>query len=285
MKAQKMLFLCIYFLITCVVFMGFSEQSHSAEIKSKLVEVLDRGSVIVGTSNAYPPFGFLNEKNELVGYDVDIAKLLAKAIFRDESKVEFVIQGFDARWANVESGKIDVGIMASTIYPERALKVAFTRPYLDSGIAVIVRKDSKIKTLSDLNNEKCSIANLTNPQMQERAKKHVPKAKVLVVESGSAQVLAVTSGRSTAAQLELAQALYVSQTTPGVRVLTDLMSEVQAICLYLRQDDFRWWLFLDTFVFEITSGNLYEDYKTIYKKWFGVAPPPPRSYGLVRPGK
>jgi polar amino acid transport system substrate-binding protein len=263
---------------------GFTSMANAQETKSKLYEVLDRGKVIVGVSNAYPPFGFVNEKNELVGFDVDVAKLLAKAIFGDPSKLELVVQSFDARWANVQSGKIDVGIQATTIYPDRALKVAFTRPYLDSGIAVVVRRKlENVKTIADLNNPKYTIADLTNPQMAERVKKYAPQAKVLIAETGSAQILAVTSGRADAAQLEYVQALYAVKSNPELRMLSDLMSNVQSVSLFLRQGDFTWWLFLDTFVAEMTGGNLYDDYRAMYVKWFGSEPPPPRPYELVRP--
>ena len=42
--------------------------------------------------------------------------------------------------------------------------------------------------------------------------------------------------------------------------------------VFLRQDDFKWWLFLDTMVAEMLGGSLFSDYKAIYKKWFGTEP-------------
>ena len=60
--------------------------SAQAQEKSKLDEVLQRGKVIVGVTSEAPPFGFVDEKGELVGFDIDIARLLAKYLFgKDES--------------------------------------------------------------------------------------------------------------------------------------------------------------------------------------------------------
>ena len=52
-----------------------------AQDKSKLDEVLERGKVIVGVSSESPPFGFVNEKGELTGFDIDMAKMIAKGLF------------------------------------------------------------------------------------------------------------------------------------------------------------------------------------------------------------
>ena len=55
----------------------------NAEEKSKLDEVIARGYVKVGVSSEAPPFGFINDKGELVGFDIDIARLIAKGLFKD----------------------------------------------------------------------------------------------------------------------------------------------------------------------------------------------------------
>src|SRR3569832_2093034 len=104
-----------------------------AQEKSRLDEVMARGKVIVGVTSEAPPFGFIDEKGELVGFDIDIAKLIAKQLFKDDSpsKIEFMKQGFAARWPNVESGAVDFGIQVTTILPDRVLRVGFTRPYID----------------------------------------------------------------------------------------------------------------------------------------------------------
>ena len=61
-------------------------QQPAAAGKSKLDEVRARGKVIVGVTSEAPPFGFIDEKGELVGFDIDVAKLIAKGIFGDETQ-------------------------------------------------------------------------------------------------------------------------------------------------------------------------------------------------------
>jgi len=137
--------------LSVVFFVGFVTLSiaKNQEKDSKLYEVLQRGKVKVGVTSITPPVGFIDEKNELVGFEIDLARLLAKALFDDPEKVELEKLEFAARWAALDTEKVDCLIMTTTIYPPRIAKVAFTRPYVDSGIAVIVRKDSPIKHLLD----------------------------------------------------------------------------------------------------------------------------------------
>src|SRR6266581_6064076 len=71
-----------------------AQESAAAGGKSKLDEVLARGKIIVGVTSEAPPFGFIDDKGQLVGFDIDIAKLIAKGIFGDDTKIELFKQGF-----------------------------------------------------------------------------------------------------------------------------------------------------------------------------------------------
>ncbi len=248
------------------------EPGAAAGGKSKLDEVLARGKIIVGVTSEAPPFGFIDDKGQLVGFDIDVAKLIAKEIFGDEGKIELFKQGFAARWPNVENGTVDFGAQVTTIYPDRALRVAFTRPYVDSGIVLVVKKDSPIKSVADLNTAANTVAHLTAPVQEERGKRLYPKAKFLTFDSISAQFNAVKLGRATAAQLDAPVALWYVKDNPDIRILDEWLTDVTGNAIFLRQGDFKWWLFLDTVVGEITGGSRFSEYKAIYKKWLGVEP-------------
>jgi polar amino acid transport system substrate-binding protein len=249
-----------------------AQESAAGGGKSKLDEVLARGKIIVGVTSEAPPFGFIDDKNQLVGFDIDIAKLIAKEIFGDENKIDLFKQGFAARWPNVENGTVDFGAQVTTVYPDRALRVAFTRPYVDSGIVLVVKKDSPIKTVADLNTAANTVAHLTAPVQEERGKRLYPKAKFLTFDSISSQFNAVKLGRATAAQLDTPVALWYVKDNPDIRILDQWLTDVTGNAIFLRPNDFKWWLFLDTVVGEITGGSRFSEYKAIYKKWLGVEP-------------
>jgi polar amino acid transport system substrate-binding protein len=253
-------------------FLAFGSGGSNAQEKSKLDEVLERGKLIVGVTSEAPPFGFVNEKGELVGFDIDIARLIAKATFGDANKIELFKQGFAARWPNVQNGTIDFGIQVTTIYPDRAQRVAFTRAYIDSGIVLVVKAASPIKRIADLDTSNITVAHLTTPVQEERGKRLYPNANFITFDSIAAQFNAVKLGRSNAAQLDAPVAWWYVKDNPDIRILDEWLTDVTNNAIFLKQGDFRWWLYLDTLVAEMTGGNLHSQYREIYKKWFGQEP-------------
>src|SRR5207245_11233020 len=127
-------------LTVAVVLLLRAGRPAGAEEKSRLDAVLERGKLIVVTLTTVPPFAFNDDKGQLVGFDIDIARLVATALFKDPSKVEFVSVSAEGRWPAIESGRADMGVGGTTTYPDRAIRVAFTRPFVHSGISVLVGK-------------------------------------------------------------------------------------------------------------------------------------------------
>jgi polar amino acid transport system substrate-binding protein len=265
--------------LAAVLVLLASLAAAQAQEKSRLDEVLQRGSLIVVTLGTVPPFAFKDDKGELVGFDIDVARLAANALFRDPNKIEFVIVTSDGRWPAIESGRADMGVGGTTVYPDRAIRVAFTRAFIDSGISIMVAKSSGIKSLEDLNQEKYTVANLNNPQMADRAQMFFPKAKIITFDTPSGEFLAVKSGRANALQIDTPTADYFAATSASdFEVLPTLLTASQNNAIYLKPGDFKWWLWLDTFVSELRTGSLYPKYAETYQKWFKKDPPPQKFY-------
>jgi polar amino acid transport system substrate-binding protein len=248
--------------------------------QSRLDTVMERGRLIVAAYSTAPPLAFKDAKGELVGFEIDIVRIIARDLLGDPNKVEWVIVQSEGRFPAVLSGKADFAIAATTIYPERAAKVAFTHPYMDSGHAVLVRKDANIKTLEELDDPKFTITGQNNPQNAERAKRFVPKAQTIWFDSPSEMFLAVKSGRATAMQTDLPIADYYALQNKDLVVLTGMMEKlgISNNAIFMKPGDFTWWLFLDTAVRELRYGARYGEYNDLYQKWFGKNAPPQRFY-------
>ncbi|KQT64500.1 MULTISPECIES: transporter substrate-binding domain-containing protein [unclassified Aureimonas] len=122
-------------------------------------ETLDRvraaDTVVDVVVNDYPPFGFINEKNELDGFDVDVAKAFAKKL-GVELKIE--TPGWEAiiggRWA----GRWDVAISSATPTEERAKVVDFPAIYYSVPAVLVVNKDeTAIKSVADLTGKRVGV--------------------------------------------------------------------------------------------------------------------------------
>ena len=250
---------------------------------SRLDEIVKRDKLIVATFSTAPPFCYTDETGKLVGFDIDIAHLIAKSLLGDENKVEFVTVTSEGRWPAVNSGRADIGLATTTVYPDRALRVAFTRPYIDSGISILVRQDTKVNSLAELNDAKFTLANLSNPQMADRAKRFLPKVKVLTFDTPSAEFAAVKSGQAQAMQMDTPVLNWYAANNKELKVLPENLGVIQGNAIFMKPGDFTLWLWADTMVQEMTTGSRYAEYSDIYRKWFGHNPPPERFYG--QPGK
>jgi polar amino acid transport system substrate-binding protein len=255
-----------------------SAQAQPAAAESRLDTVLKRGRLLVATFSTNPPVCFIDEGGKPAGFDIDIARLIARGLLNDESKVDFITVDSSGRWPAVLSGRADFGIAATTIYPDRAIRIAFTSPYMDSGISILVRKDTGITTLAELNAEKYTLANLSNPQMADRAKRFVPKARLITFEEVSAMMLAVKSGQAQAMQMDKPVLDWYAARDETLAVLSEPFGNIHNNAMFLKPGDFPWWLYLSTIVGELRSGSRYDEYTALFRRWFGRPPPPPRFY-------
>lgn len=249
--------------------------------ESRMDTVVKRGHLIVATSNSSPPLCYADDQGKLIGFDIDIAKLVARGMFGDENKIDFQVVDSSGRWPAVLSGRVDFGISSTTIYPDRALRVGFTAPYMDSGMSILVTKESGITTLAQLNDAKYTLANLSNPQMADRAKRFLPNTKVITFETASAMMLAVKSGQAVAMQMDTPVLQWYANNDKSLQVLSQPLGTLSNNALFLKPGDFTWWQYLSTVVVEMRTGSLYSDYTAIFNKWFGSNPPPQRFYAKV----
>ena len=116
-------------------------------------EIISRGKIKVGVSKEAKPFAYTNEKGEIVGYDVDLAKYIAQYIVKNREAVEIVPIATSDRLIMASTGEVDIVISTLTITPQREELVRFSIPYDVAGQAVMVKTNSEIRSLSDLNGQ------------------------------------------------------------------------------------------------------------------------------------
>ena len=103
--------------------------------------------IVVGLDDNFPPMGFRDEKNNLVGFDIDLAREAAKRL---GAEVEFKPIDWNAKEAELGGKRVDALWNGLTITDKRKEQIAFTAPYLENRQIVIVVASSPIKTKVDL---------------------------------------------------------------------------------------------------------------------------------------
>lgn len=132
-------------------------------------ELIVRGIVRIGIHEDFEPFSYENENGNRVGFEVDIAKEFAKRWFKGVGTVEFHLVAGESRLSAVEDGIVDLSIAAVTRTTDRCSRVNCTFPYFEDGARILVRADSGIKGVCELDGKLVSATeNTTEPSIIER---------------------------------------------------------------------------------------------------------------------
>lgn len=131
--------------------------SGAALAEDNSVEAIQaKGTLILGLDDTFPPMGFRDENNDIVGFDIDVAKAVAEKL-----GVELVPQSiaWDSKELELSSGNIDCLWNGLSITEERQASMAMTFPYLNNQIIFYAKADSGIQTLEDLAGKVVAVQN------------------------------------------------------------------------------------------------------------------------------
>ena len=117
-----------------------------------LAKIQERGTIIVGLEGDWAPWSFVDENDELMGFDVEVARAIAEKL---GVEAEIVPGEWDGLFAGMDAGRYDIVVNGVEVTPERTEKYDFADPYAYIRTALIVRGDNEdIKTLEDLKGKK-----------------------------------------------------------------------------------------------------------------------------------
>jgi polar amino acid transport system substrate-binding protein len=137
-------------------------------------QVHDRGRLIVGVADDTLLFGYLNPfTNQIEGFDIDVAREVARAIFGDPNRIELRVIAYDQRLPLLENGTVDMVADTMTINCARWQRIAFSSIYYQAGQKLLVRKDSTARGIEDMHGKKvCAAAGSTSIDNVKTAASH-----------------------------------------------------------------------------------------------------------------
>jgi len=134
-------------LLSAMVLAGCGKKEEPAPVAAAPEPVV-ANAIVIGLDDNFPPMGFRNDKNELVGFDIDLAKEAGKRL---GVEVTFKPIDWNAKEAELNGRRIDVLWNGLTITEERKANILFTKPYLENRQIIIVTDKSPITTKAQLN--------------------------------------------------------------------------------------------------------------------------------------
>jgi polar amino acid transport system substrate-binding protein len=236
-----------------------STASHAQTV----ADIVKKGKVTIGVVSGVPPFGMADPQGNPVGYDVDVANLVAKYI---GVPVEIVALTPPSRIPALESGKVDFLIATLGPTPERAKVVAFTIGYSSFDMTVFAPTAAKYVKLQDLASKKVGVPR-GSPQDSNLTRLAVPGTTVVRFEDDATAAQALISGQVDAVVLPGSTGNDIFKARAAGKFGGKFALYAQASSMALRRDahELRQWL--NTTIYSMKqTGEL----DVLSRKWQGT---------------
>jgi glutamate transport system substrate-binding protein len=230
---------------------------------STMARIQERGQLVVGTKFDQPLFGLKNPTNdEIEGFDVEIAELIAEGIFgagNADGKVRFVETPSKVRETVLRQGRVDIVAATYTINDERKQQVDFAGPYYVAGQDIMVRADEDgIASIDDLNGRRvCSAQGSTSiDNVRERA----PQADLSITfDLYSLCAEALKDGRVDAVSTDNGILAGLAQASEGALKLVEAPFTEEPYGIGLKRGDDAFRTFINDRLEEIVESGEWED--------------------------
>jgi polar amino acid transport system substrate-binding protein len=239
--------------------------SSGSVMADTLGEIQERGTLRVGMEPGYMPFELTNKKGEIIGFDVDMAKRMAKAM---NVELELVSTAWDGIIPALLTKKFDILMSGMTLTQERNMTVNFAQPYILIGQSVLLKKElaGEVKSYKDLNNEKYTVGSKLGTTGEQATKRMIGGAKYISYETEQEGVMELVNGKIDAFIYDMPfNAIAVSQKGAGKIVHLDEPFTKEPLAWAIRKDDPNFLNWLNNFMAQIKYDGVYDK---IYQKWF-----------------
>ncbi len=233
--------------------------------KSTLNEILQRGELRVGLEPGYMPFEMKDKKGKIIGFDVDVARKMAKDM---GVKLKLVPTAWDGIIAGLLAGKYDIIISGMTITQKRNLKINFANPYISIGQTMLVRESvaKGKKSWRDLDKPQYTIVTKLGVTGEIATRRMFKRAKIRTFETEADAVQELLNGKADAFVYDKPyNAMFMAKRGGKGIVFWDKDLTFEPLGWAVRKGDPDFLNWLDNFLNQIKHDGTYDK---IYNKWF-----------------
>jgi len=231
--------------------------------QGSIAKIKERGKLLAGVKLDTPPFGFLDDKNEPVGFDIDLVRKIAAHI---GVPVELVKVTSATRIPLLVSGNVDLVAASMTHTRERDKAIDFSITYYTGGQSLMVPKASTITGVKDLGGKQVALQQGTT--LEKNIAAAAPGAKIVAFRDYTAAWLALAQGRADAFTGSLNVLQGFLKDNPNFKIVGELFS-VEPFGIGMRQGDSD---LRDEINFTLQDLWTSGEYTTLYRKSFNADP-------------
>ena len=238
--------------------------------QSGLESITSRGTLIAGVKYDTPPFGYVDQNNQVVGFDVDLVKEIARAL---GVKVDLVKVTSPTRIPMLVSGNVDLVAASMTNTPERAQTIDFSITYYTGAQTLLVPDNSSITGPKDLESKTVAVQQGTT--LEKNIAKLAPGAKLLPFRDYTSAWLALRQGRADAFTGSYDILRGFAKDAPGYKTVGEKFS-LEPFGIGVHKGNTPLLNLVNKVLCDLWSSGKYRD---LYRKWFSVDPDVPLPCG------
>lgn len=238
------------------------------EQKDSLSKIKERGVLRVGVFADKPPFGYVDKNGKNQGYDVYLARQLAKDLLGDENKVEFAVVEAASRVEFLQADKVDIILANFTKTPQRAEIVDFAMPYMKVALGIISPKDAQITSISELSDKVLLVNKGTTADAFFTA--NYPDIKLLKFDQNTETFSALLDGRGAGLAHDNALLFAWAKENPNFIVSIDEIGDPEVIAPAVKKGNKELLNWLNEEIAKLNkSGFFYDAYKDTLEPFYG----------------
>ncbi|CAM3887110.1 cysteine ABC transporter substrate-binding protein [Avibacterium endocarditidis] len=216
-------------------------ESNSAQ--NRLQQLQKADSVRIGVFSDKPPFGYVDNQGKSQGFDVEIAKAIAKDLLGDENKVQYVLVEAANRVEYLQSNKVDIILANFTVTPARKEVVDFAKPYMQVALGMVSKDGAVITDINQLEGKTLLVNKGTTADAY--FSKHYPNIKLLKFEQNTETFEALRDGRGDALAHDNTLLFAWAKENPGFTVGIKTLGDQDFIAPAVKKGDTELLAWLD----------------------------------------
>lgn len=238
---------------------GCAQQTQKEAADNQTGQQTQKKEVLVmGTNAEFPPFEY-KENNEIVGFDIEIAKIIAEELGM-ELKIEDM--AFDGLLSALQSGKVDFVIAGMTVTEDRKKNVDFSESYFNASQVVIVKKEgSAVKSKDDLSGKKVGVQIGTTGDAY--LTENHPDVEVVRFQKGADAIMELKNGKCDAVVIDANPAKVFVEKNSDLTLLEEQLTEEEYAIAVKKGSELK--AQIDEILQKIKSDGRYDE---IYAKYF-----------------
>ncbi len=247
-----------------VLFLLFSLSFVSQALSGTVIDrILQKGVLTVGTTGHYPPFTVKDKDGQFMGFDIDLAKMMAEAM---DVKLNVVQISISDLLGAIEKGKIDMALAGLTITPKRNLRVIFIGPYYVTGQSILAEKSvvATIKGPQDINKPNFKLVVTSGTTSEQVAKAMAPKANIILVKDMETAFKMVIDHKAQALMADEPFCVVMAFRNQDKQLAVSAPFTFEPLGVAMPHDDLLWINWVDNFLMNLNATGKLKELKTYW---------------------